>query len=227
MRDEHPLPINDVRLYLLTLGGWRDMKKANELGISKAYLELEYPSTVDDYLIWLGYQNRTIYFNDDIDASAINRIVHWINIWNKEDEGIGVEDRKHITISITSNGGDVVAGFALLDAIEASKTPVITEGVGCCASMGILLLMSGHYRRAYANTVLLIHDGSMATQGTSNKVKSTMRFYERLDERVKQFILKRTTISDELYEENADIEWYMFADDEGIKYKIVDEIIKA
>lgn len=203
------------------------MKKTNELGISKAYLELEYPSTVDDYLIWLGYQNRTIYFNDDIDASAINRIVHWINIWNKEDEGIDVEDRKGITIELTSNGGDIIAGFSLLDAIKASKTPVTTVGVGCCASMGILLLMAGHYRKAYPNTVLLIHDGSMATQGTSNKVRSTMKFYERLDERVKQFILDNSFISDELYEENSDIEWYMFADDEGIKYKIVDEIIKS
>lgn len=202
-------------------------KKPNIFGLSDEYLSMEMPSTMEDYQMWEAYRERKILFNDEVDSKIINTIVHWIIKWNEEDDKAGLvgDERQTIRIYITSNGGDVVAGFAVVDAIKASKTKVETIAVGCAASMGILLLMSGHVRKAYSNTVLLIHDGSLGAHGTSNKVKSTMAFYEKLEQRVKNFILKHTTISEELYDAKADIEWFMFADDEGIKYEIVDEII--
>src|SRR5690606_3206959 len=126
-------------------------------------------------------------------------------------KGLVGDERQQIEIHITSNGGDVVAGFAALDAIKRSKTKVVTVGIGVCASMGALLLMSGHHRIAYPNTVILIHDGSMAVSSTSKKAKNTMNFYDRLDERIKKFILDNTKISEELYEEKEDEEWYMFS----------------
>lgn len=202
------------------------MKK---IGFEKEYLELiqEMSTNLEEYQDWMALKERRIYFNQEVDSNIINRIVNWIHIWNEQDdkEGLVGDQRKPIEIHITSNGGDVVAGFAALDAMKKSKTKVITKGIGVCASMGALLLMGGHHRVAYANTVILIHDGSMAVSSTSKKAKNTMNFYDRLDERIKNFIIDSTDISKELYEEKEDEEWYMFADDEGIKLKIVDEII--
>ncbi|TKH02983.1 hypothetical protein FC678_25610, partial [Peribacillus simplex] len=133
--------------------------------------------------------------------------------------------RKTIQIYVTSNGGDVVAGFSAIDAIKSSKTKVETIGVGSCVSMGALLLISGHYRKAYPNTIILIHDGSMSVQSTSKKAKNTMNFYDRLDNRIKKFVVENTNISEELYAEKEDEEWYMFANDEGLSLGIVHEII--
>lgn len=199
------------------------------VGFDKEYLELiqEMSSNLDEYQDWLALKERKIYFNQEVDSGIVNRIVNWINIWNEQDDkdGLTGDNRKPIEIHITSNGGDVVAGFAALDAIKKSKTKVITKGIGVCASMGALLLMSGHHRIAYQNTVILIHDGSMAVSSTSKKAKNTMNFYDRLDERIKNFILDNTEITEELYEEKEDEEWYMFADDEGISLKIVDELV--
>lgn len=199
------------------------------IGFDKEYLELiqEMANNLDEYQDWLALKERKIYFNQEVDSSIIPRIVNWINIWNEQDdkEGLVGDQRKPIEIHVTSNGGDVVAGFAALDAIKKSKTKVVTIGVGVCASMGALLLMSGHHRIAYPNTVILIHDGSMAVSSTSKKAKNTMNFYDRLDERIKKFILDNTKISEELYEEKEDEEWYMFADNEGIEFNIIDEII--
>jgi ATP-dependent Clp protease, protease subunit len=199
------------------------------IGFDKEYLELiqEMATNLDEYQDWMALKDRKIYFNQEVDSGIINRIVNWIHIWNEQDDKDGLvgDERKSIEIHITSNGGDVVAGFAAIDAIQKSKTKVITKGIGVCASMGALLLMSGHHRVAYPNTVILIHDGSMAVQSTSKKAKNTMNFYDRLDERIKQFVIANTDISKELYEEKEDEEWYMFADDEGIKYKIVDSLI--
>jgi ATP-dependent Clp protease protease subunit len=202
------------------------MKK---IDFDKEYLEMvaELPDNLGEYQDWLALKDRVIYFNQEVDSYIVNKIVYWIRKWNEEDDTLGLvgDDRKPIRILLTSNGGDVVAGFAAIDAIKRSKTEVITEGIGVCASMGALLLISGHYRKAYPNTVILIHDGSMALSSTSKKAKNTMNFYDRLDERIKKFVVDNTGISKELYEEKEDDEWYMFADEEGIELGIVNELI--
>ena len=199
------------------------------IGFDKEYLELiqEMSTNLDEYQDWLALKERKIYFNQEVDASIVNRIVYWIQHWNAEDDKAGLvgDQRPHITIEITSGGGDVITGFAAIDAIKRSKTKVITKGIGLCASMGALLLMSGHLRVAYPNTVILLHDGSMAVSSTSKKAKNTMNFYDRLDERIKQYILSNTKISADLYDEKEDEEWYLFADTDGLEHGIIDEII--
>ncbi|MES1040089.1 MULTISPECIES: ClpP family protease [Peribacillus] len=196
---------------------------------NKEYLEIigSLPDSLEEYQFYLGLKERKIYFNYDVDTTIVNKIVYWIQEWNREDEelNIPIDKRKTIQIYITSDGGDVVAGFSAIDAIKSSKTKVETIGVGSCVSMGALLLISGHYRKAYPNTIILIHDGSMSVQSTSKKAKNTMNFYDRLDNRIKDFIVGNTNISEELYAEKEDEEWYMFANDEGLSLGIVHEII--
>lgn len=196
---------------------------------NKEYLEIigSLPDSLEEYQFYLGLKERKIYFNYDVDTTIVNKIVYWIQEWNREDEelNIPIDKRKTIQIYITSDGGDVVAGFSAIDAIKSSKTKVETIGVGSCVSMGALLLISGHYRKAYPNTIILIHDGSMSVQSTSKKAKNTMNFYDRLDNRIKKFVVENTNISEELYAEKEDEEWYMFANDEGLSLGIVHEII--
>lgn len=200
-----------------------------KLTIDKEYLEMvqQIPDNLEEYQNWLGLKDRKIYFNQEVDAYIVNKIVNWINLWNEQDDANGLvgDERKPIEIHLTSNGGDVVAGFAAIDAIQRSKTKVIGKGIGVCASMGALLLIGCHERLAYPNTVILIHDGSLAVHSSSKKAKNTMNFYDRLDDRVKKFIIENTGITKELYEEKEDEEWYMFADEEGIKLGIVDGLL--
>jgi ATP-dependent Clp protease protease subunit len=200
-----------------------------KLTFDKEYLEMiqQIPDSLEEYQNWLGLKDRRIYFNQEVDSYIVNKIVYWINIWNEQDDAQGLvgDERRPIEIHLTSNGGDVVAGFAAIDAIQRSKTKVICKGIGVCASMGALLLISGHERLAYPNTVILIHDGSLAVHSSSKKAKNTMNFYDRLDERVKKFIIDNTKITKELYEEKEDEEWYMFADEEGLNLGIVDSLL--
>ena len=181
-------------------------EKYNELGLNKEYLDLELPSSMEDYQLWEAYRDRKIIFNDEVDSTIINKAILWIRKWNEEDDRAGLvgDDRKDITLILCSNGGDVVAGLALVDAIRASKTKVIGIAIGVAASMGIVILSACHVRLAYTNTVLLIHDGQLGIHGTSNKAKNTMKFYDRLDEIVKNVLLENTTISPELYELNME-----------------------
>jgi len=198
----------------------------SKLEFDKEYMELltGMPDTIVEYQTWIGLKERKIYFNNNIDLSIVDEIVHWIIRWNDEDEDKPAEDRKKIKIYMTSNGGCVISGFALIDAIQSSKTPIETIGVGVCASMGALVLLSGHYRKAYKNTTVLIHDGNLALQSTSKKAKQTMEYYDELDRRIKNLVLSKTTIGEKLYEEKEDDEWYLFGD-QAMKYGIVDEIM--
>jgi ATP-dependent Clp protease, protease subunit len=183
--------------------------------------------TFEEYQYLEGLKEREIYFNNEVDLNIVNRIVYNIMKWNKEDDeaGIPIEKRKPIKLYITSNGGCVISGWSVIDAIKASRTPVHTIGVAVCASMGALLLMAGHHRKCYKNTTILIHDGSLHLASTSKKAKQTMAFYDELEERIKEFVLKNTKISEELYLEKEDEEWYMFGD-QALKLGIVDELIE-
>lgn len=48
-----------------------------------------------------------------------------------------------IQLMISSPGGDVNAGFALIDMMQWSNLPVYTTGFGLVASMGLSVLMAG------------------------------------------------------------------------------------
>ncbi|WP_099301840.1 ClpP family protease [Bacillus sp. Marseille-P3800] len=192
------------------------------------YMEViqEMPNSIYEYQDYLALQERKIYFNTEVSSSIIADVVYWIHKWNEDDDKLNLtaNQRKPITIYINSPGGEMISGFAAIDSIKQSKTKVITVGVGMCASMGALLLIAGHERRAYKNTVILLHDGAMALQSSSKKAKNTMDFYSRLDERVKNYVVSNSNISEDLYTEKEDEEWYIFADD-GIELGLVDQIL--
>ena len=84
--------------------------------------------------------------------------------------------------------------------------------------------MAFHKTYAFPDSVLLLHDGSTGAQSSSRKMKDITNFYDKLDNRVKKFVLDNTNITEEFYEEIADREYYMFAD-EAKELGIVDYII--
>ena len=61
---------------------------------------------------------------------------------------------KPIYLHITTNGGDLLAGFFGYDKIKNSKIPINTIIEGCVASAGSLLSMAGQNRYMTANSHL-------------------------------------------------------------------------
>lgn len=169
-------------------------------------------------------QNRKLYLNCGIDLCSIEDIVKHIIRYNVEDMGIPVEQRKPIKLYITSPGGDVYAGFELVDAIENSKTPVYTINMGYQFSMGFLLGLSGHKRFATKHAKFLWHDGTSGTMNSTAKVRDEMEFQNRNEDRIRQYILDHTKIDPELYDSKLRVEWYMFAE-EAKELGVVDYIV--
>lgn len=177
-----------------------------------------------DRIIKENLQERKIILNDEIDDSVIENICLMILKWNKEDENIDPEKRKHIFIYINSPGGNAIAGSQILSSIASSITPVDTVGFAKCASMASYILAAGNTRYCFPNTVVLYHDGQTGYVSSSNKGKDIQKFYDNLEKRMTNFMVEHTNMTEEFLEEIKDREYYMFPDE--IKERgIVDKII--
>lgn len=169
-------------------------------------------------------QNRILLINEQITDLVVDEQVMCILRWNAEDRNIPTDKRKPITIYLNSEGGSSFDGQALIDVMLASKTPIKTVGIGMVASMAYLIFIAGHERISFPNSCLLMHEGNTSVGGVSSKARDTMAFFDDMEERMKKFILSRTSITEEKYEEVYKKEWWMYAQ-EAKQFGIVDKII--
>lgn len=168
---------------------------------------------IDDLFYLKDLEQRKLFLNANIDQFSVASIVRHIMQFNSDDKGIEIAKRKPIILYITSNGGEVDAGFELIDAIQSSKTPVYTINLGYQYSMGFLIGLAGHKRFAMKNAKFLMHDGSNFVYGTGTKVQDQMEFQKRVEARIKEYIISRSRITSEEYDNKLRVEWYLFADE--------------
>lgn len=179
---------------------------------------------VDEHFRLKDLQNRRLFLSGEISMYSVEEVVKHILRFNIDDIGVDVEKRKPIILYLSSNGGEVYAGFELIDVIKTSKTPVYTINLGYQFSMGFLIGLAGHKRFATQNAKYLWHDGISGTMNSSAKVRDEIEFQARNEERIKHFVLEHTKITQELYDSKFRVEWYMFAD-EAKDLGVVDEIV--
>lgn len=181
---------------------------------------------IDEVFRLRDIQNRKFYLNSEVDMISVFDIVRHILQINREDANNAVprDNRKPIILYIASNGGEVDAGFQLIDAIEKSETPVYTVNLSNAYSMGFLIGLAGCKRYAMPNAKFLMHDGSSFVYGTGTKVQDQMEFQKKVDSRVREYILSHSRLSAEEYDAKLRVEWFMFAD-EAKEKGFVDAII--
>lgn len=61
-------------------------------------------------------------------------------------------------------------------------------------------------------------------EGTSSSVKDTFKFTERFEQRLRDYTLSHSKITEDEYERMERYEWYMDSDD-MLKYGLVDEVL--
>lgn len=169
-------------------------------------------------------KQRKLFLNEGIDQYSVADIIRHVMQINREDVGIEPELRKPILIYITSRGGDIDSGFALIDVIMSSKTPVYTINTGFQYSMGFLIGLAGHKRFATKNAKYLMHDGSNFVWDSGMKAHDRMDFTKKVEERIKTYVLSRSNLTDDEYNSKLRVEWYLFAD-EAKEKGFVDYII--
>lgn len=192
-----------------------------EVSIEKSLIE---GGLIDELFYLKDLKQRKLFLNSEIDQFTVADIVKHIMQFNKEDKNVAPENRQPILLYVTSNGGEVGAGFELIDVIVNSKTPVHTINLGYQYSMGFLIGLAGHKRYASANAKFLMHDGSNFVWDSGMKAQDRMDFNRKIESRIKKYVLSRSTVTDEEYDSKLRVEWYLFAD-EAKEKGFVDYII--
>lgn len=168
---------------------------------------------LDEIFFLKDLQQRKLFLSVDIEDVTIRHVVKHIMQFNAEDRGIAIKDRKPILLYISSRGGDIDAGFELVDVIQNSKTPVYTVNLGYQYSMGFLIGLAGHKRFATTNAKYLMHDGTQFIYNSGMKAQDQMDFQRYTEERIKSYVVARSKISPEEYDSKLRYEWYLYADE--------------
>ena len=170
-------------------------------------------TTIDDCFYLKDLKQRKLFIDDEICQETIFDITRHILQFNKEDRDIPIEERQPILLYISSNGGNVDDGFELIDVIENSKTPIYTINLSYQYSMAFLIGIAGHKRFATKNAKFLMHDGSQFLYSSGAKVQDQMKFQEKVEKRIKNYVLSKSNITSKEYDSKYRIEWYLFADE--------------
>ena len=189
-----------------------------------ATLQLPDPELLTYYKL---LQERSFWIDTTVDQGVLE-LVKLIFKYNKEDEvnQIPVEERVPIKIFIYTHGGDGQACLSLVDAIKMSKTPVYTINTGIAMSAGAIILLAGHKRYCFKNSIALIHSGSGTAQGTYEQTAAQMKDYEHFIDIMKNFILENSKIDQKMYNKHKTSEWYIYAQEQK-DLGIVDDILTS
>lgn len=179
---------------------------------------------LEDVFYLRDIKQRKLFITINICQETVDDAVRHIMQFNREDADIPAAERKPILLYVASNGGDVDAGFTLIDTILCSETPVYVVNQGYQYSMGFLIGLAGHKRFAMPHAKFLMHDGSQFIYNSGAKAQDQMEFNKKWEERIKQYVLSRTHITSEMYDKQMRKEWYMFAD-EAKALGVVDYIV--
>lgn len=176
-------------------------------------------------------KQRELLLSGDVEEGNIISLIKEIRDINNFDDEQEKEkkeyERKPITLIVNTYGGSVYDGFALVAAMDLSKTPIHTVCLGKAMSMGFIIFAAGHKRFAHPFATLMYHQVRGWVGGELEKIKRTVHEWDRLEKMYDAYILKKTSL---LQEKLDDVkvkcqDWYISAED-AKKYGLVDELLQ-
>ena len=124
-------------------------------------MELQTISTPEDQLFRRMLDQRRVMLTGTIDGKLAERVCAQLLVLEADDPDTPV------TLYLHSPGGEVDAGFAIYDTMQALRCDVATVCMGFAASMAQFLLCAGApgQRRAHAHSRILMHQPLGAVEG--------------------------------------------------------------
>nr|MBQ0090952.1 ATP-dependent Clp protease proteolytic subunit [Candidatus Enterousia merdequi] len=128
-------------------------------------------------------RDRIVMISGEIEPAMANTVVAQLLFLESENPNAD------ISLYINTPGGDVTAGWAIMDTMQYIKPKVTTIGMGLVASMGSVLLAAGEKGKRFVlpNTEIMIHQPSSGTKGQVTDMEISLRETQR----VKQVIIKQ------------------------------------
>jgi ATP-dependent Clp protease, protease subunit len=175
-------------------------------------------------------EKRYYLLNKNISADNVESIVQGIYKTNTYDNQRQEEDPdyipKPIKIVVDSYGGSIYDGFALVNSIDISETPIHTYCLGKAMSMGFLIFAVGHKRFAHPNATLMYHDGGTTLadtlEGINQSLAQTKKMVKAGDKIITSVSNIKQTKLDRVKREKKN--WYIFGS-EAFELGLVDELL--
>lgn len=137
---------------------------------------------------------------------------------------------KPVTLFLSSVGGNVFAGLALVSTITSLRrlgrqVNVHIEGVAM--SMASVIAQVANYRTMEASSFFLLHEVWYRSSGRVSDHGEERAFQERLQDRLYEIYANRTSKSIEYYRKKLyKTDWYLDAD-EALREGLVDAVLTA
>lgn len=168
---------------------------------------------------------RKLWLDISVQAEVLD-LERQILLWNMKDEPFAACDRQPIWLYLFNYGGEADLETSLVDVIDASITPIYTVNMGVCASAAAEIFVAGRRRYMLKNARVMFHQGFGAISGDAQKMRDNIEDYSRQLEKAKFFLLERTKIPPDVYEQHKYNDWWLSADD-CIKYGVCDQIVQS
>lgn len=166
--------------------------------------------------------DRVLMITEPIDDHMMGIIVSQLLYLEAEDS----EEPIHMYIS--SPGGSVMAGLAILDTMQLITAPVHTYAMGMVASMAAVLFSCGEkgHRYIMPNAEVMIHQPLGGTSGQASDIEIQARHILKLKKRLYEILSSTTGQPVKTIEKESDRDNY-FEAEEAIKFGLGDSILKT
>jgi ATP-dependent Clp protease protease subunit len=166
-------------------------------------------------------RERIVMLNMPINDQVANVVISQLLYLDREDPD------KDISLYIHSPGGIVNAGLAIYDTMQLVRPQVSTICLGMAASMATILLAAGAKGKRYAlpHSTIHMHQVLGGAQGQAADIVIAAKEVMRLDETIRNIMVKHTGQPMEKLTHDMDRDFYMDAT-QAIEYGLIDQILE-
>lgn len=167
-------------------------------------------------------KERIVFLGTPINDQVANLVIAQLLYLAREDP------EKDINLYINSPGGVISAGLAIYDTIQLIQPDVSTICLGMAASMATVILCSGKKGKRFAlpNSTIHMHQAVGGAQGQAADIEIAAREIMRLQDTLRNILVKHTGQSLEKITHDTDRDFYLNAE-QAVEYGIVDEILTS
>ncbi len=165
-------------------------------------------------------RERIVMLGMPINDEVANVIIAQLLYLEREDPD------KDISLYIHCPGGIISAGLAIYDTMQLIRPDVSTICLGLAASMGTVLLCAGTKSKRYAlpNATIHLHQAAGGARGQATDIEIAAREIMRLQELIRNILVKHTGQSVEKITHDTDRDFYLNPE-QAVEYGLVDEVL--
>ena len=165
-------------------------------------------------------KTRTILINGPIEEELAERVIAQALV-------LDAESQDPIRVIVTTPGGMVDVGFAVLDILRYVESEIVCIGAGFVASMGVPIMLAAKKQNRFAlpNTRFMMHQPSGGAGGPATDIRITAQEILKTRERLNRLVAEETGQPLEKVTADNDRDFWMSAE-EALDYGLISKILR-